>query len=231
MQVEGFHVIDDEAFVLFGEYAFTKGASATTLVFRGVDGLVVVSPGTGVAPRALDALAEHGEVRALVANNTHHHLGQRAWRDRFPDAVSYAPGAALARLRKKAPTIAFRPLSELALPPHVRCEELAGFKGGDAFFSIRTQRGSVWFTGDLLTNIQKLPPPPVRWLFSWTDSAPGLRLFRPAVWLLVGDNKTVRATMLERLSSDPPAVIVPSHGPAFSEGDVAAAARVQIERL
>ena len=231
MQVEGFKVIDEDALVLYREYAFTKGASATTLVFRGKDGLVVVSPSSGVTARELDALAEHGEVSALIANNGYHHLGQAAWRERFPNAVSYAPAATLPRLRKKSSGIPYRALSELALPAHVRCEETAGFKGGDAFLSIRTKRGNVWYTGDLVTNIQSLPPPPVRWLFSWTDSAPGLRLFRPAVWLLIRDKKEVRAWMLERLASDPPSIVVPAHGPPCEAADVVALTRLQLERL
>src|SRR5687768_8082592 len=48
MQIEGWNVIDEGATVLWREYSFTKGATATTLVFRGVDGLVVVSPGSGI---------------------------------------------------------------------------------------------------------------------------------------------------------------------------------------
>lgn len=230
-QIEGWNVIDDEARVLWREYAFTKGAYATTLVFRGADGLVVVSPGTGVSAREYDALREHGEVRALVANNTLHHLGQAAWRARFPGAVSYAPGGALKALEKKARGVAFRPLSELALPAHVRCDDPPGFKTGEALFSIRRSKGTVWFTGDLLTNIQRTPGPPVRWLFTWTDSAPGFRLFKPAVWLLVRDKKALRAWTLERLASDPPSIVVPAHGPAFDAGDVAALARAQIKRL
>lgn len=70
MQIEGWNVIDRDAAILWREYPFTKGAYATTLVFRGADGLVVVSPGTKLDARAYDALADLGEVRALVANNT-----------------------------------------------------------------------------------------------------------------------------------------------------------------
>lgn len=231
MQTGGWNVIDDATCVLWREYSFSGAATATTMVFRGVDGLVVVSPGRGIEARDYDALREHGEVRALVANNSFHHLGQPAWRERFPEAVSYAPAGALAALRKKAPGIDFRPLAELALPAHVRCDDPPGFKTGETLISIRTGKGTVWFTGDLLTNMQRVPGPPLRWLFTWTDSAPGFRLFKPAVWLLVRDRKAVRAWVLERLASDPPNIIVPAHGPAFSDGDVAGLARAQIERL
>lgn len=231
MQIEGWNILDEQALVLWREYAFTSGAWATTLVFRGVDGLVVVSPGTGVSDREYDALREQGEVRALVANNALHHLGQPPWRARFPEAVSYAPTDALKVLEKKAPGIPFRPVSELELPAHVRCDEPPGWKTGEAFFSVRVGRGAIWFTGDLLTNIHRTPGPPLRWLFTWTGSAPGFRLFRPAVWGFVRDKRVLRAWMLERVASDPPSVVVGAHGPPFEAGDVAAEARVQIERL
>ena len=230
-QSEGWHVVDAETRVLWREYAFTKGARATTMVFGGADGLVVVSPATGLADRDYDALREHGEVRALVSNNTFHHLGQGAWRARFPEAISYAPAGSLKRLQKKAPAIPFKPLSDLATPAHARCDVPPGYKTGEAVVTVRTGKGTVWFTGDLLTNITKAPPPPIGWLFTWTGSAPGFRLFRPGVWAFVKDKKALRAWMLERLASEPPSVVVPAHGPAFEADDVAALARAQIERL
>lgn len=231
MQIEGWNVIDEDARVLWREYAFTKGAYATTLVFRGVDGLVVVSPGNGVDARAYDALAEIGEVRALIANNASHHLGQAEWRARFPDAESYCPAGAVGVLGKKTHGMRFRPLGELALPSHVRCDDWPGFKTGETIVSVATRKGSVWYTGDLLANMQRLPPPPMRWLFTATNSAPGFRLFKLATWLLVKSPKTVREWGLQRLVDDPPSIIVPAHGPAFETGDVAAEVKAQLERL
>jgi hypothetical protein len=230
MQIDGWNIIDEDALVLWREYTFRDGAYATTLVFRGVDGLVVVSPGKGMAARELDALREHGEVRALVANNHFHHLGQSEWRARFPEAVSYAPSGALQALQKKS-DVPFRPLAELALPAHVSCEEPPGYRAGDAFLRIRTGKGTVWFTGDLLTNIQHTPGPPLRWLFTWTGSAPGFRLFKPGVWAFVRDRGALKAWMLERLASDPPSIVVSAHGPALEAGDVASRTREQLARL
>lgn len=231
MELEGWNVIDEKAGVLWREYVFNRGATATTLVFRGADGLVVVSPGMGLDARAYDALREFGDVRALIASNTFHHLGQGAWRARFPDALSYCPPGAVKALEKKVKGVSFRPLGALALPENVHWEDPPGFKTGEAIVRVGTARGSVWYSGDLLTNIQKTPGPPVGWLFSWTGSAPGFRLFRPGVWLLVNDKKALRAWALERLAQEPPAIVVPAHGPAVETGDVAALAREQIERL
>lgn len=231
MKIDGWTVLDEKALILYQEYTFTKGAYATTLVFRGRDGLVVVSPGPRTTDREYDALREHGEVTALVANNAYHHLGQAPWRARFPNAVSYAPSGALASLEKKNPTIQFKALQDLPLPEHITSAELPGFKSGETFFSIRSERGTVWYTGDLLTNIHALPNPPIKWLFTWTDSAPGFRLFKPAVWGFVRDKKTLRAFMLDRVEKDPPAAVVSAHGPAVEGNDVSTMARLQIERL
>ena len=232
MDHHGWNVIDGDAGVLWREYRFNGKARATTLVFRGQDGgLVVVSPGPGLAAADYDALREFGEVRALVANNSFHHLGQRPWRERFKDAESYAPPRAVAALDKKVQGVSFRPLTELPLPAHVAWEDPPGFKTGEALLSVGTGRGAVWYSGDLLTNITSLPPPPLRWLFTWTGSAPGFRLFMPCVWFFVKDRRAVRDWALGRLAQAPPAVVVPAHGRPVEGPDVAAQARAQLERL
>lgn len=232
MEHHGWNVIDAEAGVLWREYRFSGKALATTLVFRGTDGsLVVVSPGTGLAAADYDALREFGEVRALIANNTFHHLGQQPWRQHFKDAQSYAPPRAVAALDKKVQGVQFRSLTELPLPAHVRWEDPPGFKTGEAILSVGTRRGSVWYSGDLLTNITSLPPPPLRWLFTWTGSAPGFRRFLPAIWLLIKDRRAVREWALARLGQDPPAVVVPAHGRPVEGTDVAEQTRAQLLRL
>jgi glyoxylase-like metal-dependent hydrolase (beta-lactamase superfamily II) len=231
MDLHGWNVIDEERAVLWREYEFSKGAYATTLVFRGTDGLVVVSPGKGLAAADYEVLSHFGEVRALIANNTFHHLGQGPWRERFPKAVSYAAPQVLAKFQKKVPGIPFRSLEELALPPAVKLHVLPGFKNGEVLASVGTRQGSVWYTGDLLANIQNPRKPPLRWLFTWSDSAPGFRLFKLAVWAFVKDRRALKERMMALLAEDPPAIIVPAHGPAVTSANLAAETRVQLDRL
>jgi glyoxylase-like metal-dependent hydrolase (beta-lactamase superfamily II) len=231
MSSNGWNVIDADGAVLWREYSFSKGASATTFVMRGDDGLIVISPGSGLSAADFDALASYGEVRALIANNTFHHLGQAAWRERFPKAESYAAPGALAKLRKKQPKIPFRSTDELKLPPDVHVEALPGFKNGELVARAKTKQGSVWYTGDLLTNIQKVPGPPIRWLFSMTDSAPGFRLFRLSIMLFANDKRALKERATALASDDPPSIVVPGHGPAVTAGDVASEVRTQLGRL
>ena len=104
MDHHGWQVLDEDAGVLWREYRFSGKARATTLVCRGTDGgLIVVSPGTGLSAMEYDALKDFGEVRALIANNTYHHLGQQPWRAHFKDALSYAPPRAVEALRIASP--------------------------------------------------------------------------------------------------------------------------------
>jgi len=231
MELSGWNVIDEERAVLWREYEFTKGAYATTLVFRGTDGLVVVSPGKGLEGADYEVLSRFGEVRALVANNTFHHLGQGPWRERFPKAESYAAPQVLEKLRKKAPSASFRSLEELALPPTVKLHVLPGFNNGEVLFSVGTRQGSVWYTGDLLTNIQRTRKPPLGWIFKWSDSAPGFRLFKLAVWFFVKDRRAVKERMTTLLAEDPPAIIVPAHGPPVTTPNLAEETRAQLAKL
>lgn len=232
MDHHGWNVIDADAAVLWREYRFSGQGVATTMTFRGTDGgLVVVSPGIGLSAADYDALKEFGEVRALIANNTFHHMGQRAWREHFKDAQSYAPPRAVEALKKKVQGVPFRPLGELALPGNVHWDDPPGYKTGEAILSVDTKRGSVWYAGDLLANIPRLPPPPVRWLFTLTDSGPGYRLFRLAVWLLLKDKKATKEWALARLAKDPPGIVVPAHGPPVEVADVVAQTRAQLERM
>jgi hypothetical protein len=231
MQLEGWNLIDESAGIAWREYPFAKAGWATTLAFRGSEGMVVVSPPAKLDSRAYDALAELGPVRALVANNAYHHLGQKEWRARFPDAESFCPPRAITALEKKVAGVKFRSIAELALPSHVGWQEAPGFKTGETILHVGCKRGPVWYAGDLLANLQRTPPPPMGWLFSMTGSAPGFRLFKLAVWLLVNDGKAVREWMLARIDAAPPAIVVPAHGPIVDCADVAEQARAQIRRL
>lgn len=231
MANKGWNVVDAERAVLWREYEFTKGAFATTLVFRGSDGLVVVSPGRNMESADLDELEKYGEVKALVANNSFHHLGQPVWRTRFPKAESYAAPSVVAKLNKKVSSIKFKSTDELPLSSDARAHVLPGLKNGELLFTVPTQSGSLWYTGDLLTNMHKIPGPPLRWLFTLTDSAPGYRLFRLSLMIFANNKPALKEHMTKVLSESPPAMIVPGHGPAVTSASVAAETKTQLDRL
>jgi hypothetical protein len=222
---KGWNVLDREGGVLWRHYQFgAPGAMATTFVFRGKgDALVVVSPGRHVEPSALDELSDFGKVTALVASNSYHWLGQPLWKKHFPDAKSYAPGDGIKRLSKKVPEVPFEPLEALALHlgDNATVTSPAGLKVGNAFATVRAKSGTYLYPSDLLSNIPTMPPQFVfKMLMSMTDSAPGYRLFRPAVWLQVKDKGALRSWFDEEFNRSPPTTMVPGHGPPVAPVDL-----------
>jgi hypothetical protein len=224
----GWNVADRDSGILWREYAF-GGAVATTLVFRGArDNLIVVSPSKGIEAAALDELSEFGKVVALVASNGMHWLGQAEWRKHFPQARSFGPAQAIDRIAKKLPELArFEPL-QAAAPLLGDGASLLDAPGqtGSAVATVTTKSATYWYPGDLFANIPKMPSNLVfRLLMSMTHSAPGYRLFRPAVWLQVKDKKVVREWIDDVMAKAAPTTVVPAHGPPVSGSDVIAKTR------
>jgi hypothetical protein len=222
----GWNVLDRESAIVWREYAFGGGV-ATTFVFRGAgDGLVVMSPCNGIDAAALDELSEFGKVVALVASNGFHWLGQAMWRKHFPEAKSFAPTQAIDRLAKKVPELErFEPL-EAAVPlvgDRASIIDAPGHKMGSAVATVRGKNGTYWYPSDLFANIPKMPSNLIfRMLMSMTDSAPGYRLFRPAVWLQVKDKKVVREWVDDVMTKSAPTTVVPAHGAPVSGSGVIA---------
>jgi hypothetical protein len=231
----GWKVLDHDAALLYRDYKFGGGV-ASTLVFRGKgDSLFVVSPASGVDAAALDSLKEYGQVTALIANNNFHWLGQEVWRKHYPEAKSYAPAGAIPRLTKKVGGvgITFEPLANAAalLGENASLVEPTGLPG-NAFAFVRTKSGTYWYASDLLANIPALPPGFVfKTLMSMTDSAPGYKLFRPAVWLQVKDKKGLTAWFDQTLAEMPPTTVVPAHGGPVQMANLIEATRALVAGL
>ncbi|MGH7435837.1 MAG: hypothetical protein ACRENE_09195 [Polyangiaceae bacterium] len=228
----GWKILDRDAGVLCREYKFGGGV-ATTLVFRGKgDGLVVVSPASGVGAEELDALKDFGQVTALVANNGFHWLGQDTWRKHFPEAKGFAPATAIPRLTKKS-KFAYEPLENAAslLGDGAQFAEPTGF-AGNTFVFVRTKNATYWYPSDILSNIPALPTGFVfKTLMSMTDSAPGYKLFRPSVWLQVKDKKALTSWFDKALADTPPTVMVPAHGGPVERADLVGATRALVAQL
>jgi hypothetical protein len=231
----GWNVLDREAAVLWREYSFGP-ALATTLVFRGAgDGLVVISPGNNLDPGALDELKDFGNVVALVASNGFHWLGHPLWRKHFAQARSFAPAQGIDRIAKKLPDLGrFESLDGLTplLGAHASVIDAPGHKMGNAFAMIRAKNGTYWYPSDLMANMPKLPSNFVfRTLMSLTDSAPGYRLFRPAVWLGVKDKQVVRSWLDDEFAKAAPTTVVPAHGPPTSGNDLVATTKALLAKM
>jgi glyoxylase-like metal-dependent hydrolase (beta-lactamase superfamily II) len=56
-------------------------------------------------------------------------------------------------------------------------------------------------------------------------------LFKLGVWLFVNDKRALKERLTALLAEDPPAFIVPGHGPAVTTATLAAEAKTQIAKL
>jgi hypothetical protein len=122
----------------------------------------------------------------------------------------------------------FEPLEAMAplLGDHATVIDAPGHKMGNAVATVRSKSGTYWYPSDLFANFPALPSNLIfRLLMSMTDSAPGYRLFRPAVWLQVKDKKVVRDWIDDVMTKSAPTTVVPAHGPPTSDGDVVAKTR------
>ncbi len=175
----------------------------------------VVSPCCGAPESALDALGSDGGVSALVANNGFHHMGQPAWRKRFPQAVSYAPTGSLPRLGAKSREVPYRPLDELtpALAGLVEFVVPAGMKVADLIVRAANPVGDVWFMGDLVSNTGPGDTKaPFSWIFGMLGGGTGYRFNPVPAMVFVKDKAAWKADVRQRVEAAPLAAVVPAHG-------------------
>ncbi|MBM4342118.1 MAG: hypothetical protein FJ100_01930 [Deltaproteobacteria bacterium] len=216
--------------VLGLKYSFGFG-TANTMAARLDDGSwMVVSPACRAPDSVLEHLAGQGGVSALVAPNAYHHLGQAAWRKRFPAAVSYAPEGAWARLAKQSPGIAYQGIGALAAKAgdRIALVEPAGQKAPDLVVRVRTADDAhLWFVGDLISNtvasdVAFLPLLVMR-LFG---GGPGYRFNPLPALVYLKDKVAWKADVRARLAAQPPSVVLPAHGKPVSHDAAAQSAAI-----
>ena len=101
MTEHGWTVIDADAGVLSYTYRF-PGGTANAFAARMADGrMFVLSPPSEANDADFDKIQEFGEFGAVAVNNGFHHLGQPAWKKRFPDARFFAAPEVAARIVKR----------------------------------------------------------------------------------------------------------------------------------
>lgn len=205
-------------------YMFNKSGQATTFAARLGDGkIAVVSPSRFTSDAVFDELAKHGEIGAIIANNGFHHLGQAEWRKRFPAARCFAPSEAIARIAKKSKVeLAFEPLSALAplTGANFGFREVPNTKCGESWFWANTGAGHAFYTSDVLANIPKLPPFPIRLVFTLTKSAPGYRVFNLALKFIVKDKSATLRLLADDVAAHPVTTMVPGHGDILTHATI-----------
>lgn len=220
MKPMNWKIVDDQHSVLTCTYSF--GAGLSTALAVGVDGgTVLVSPPSNPTEEALEAIASRGKVRALIASNAYHHMGLGEWKKRFPEAQIFAPAQSVGRVSKQSQLSGIRSLAEMGPlgAERVQFIDLPHFKTGEVFVTMKTGLGETWYVTDILFNMPKLPPNPIaKALFSWTNSAPGLKYNNLASFIMVKDKKAMKSWLAKQVESAPPARVLFAHGATLENG-------------
>ena len=210
----GWKQIVSDPLVATFEYSFGPGAANSLLV--GVNGgVIVVSPACRVGTDVLDAAAQFGTVRAVVASNAFHYLGVPAWKARFPDAQIFAPAQSIARVAAKTGLSEIRPLADSAAVcgEQVTLTDMPHYKTGEVLVRIRAASGLAWYVTDVILNLQQLPAHPIaRAIFQWSGSAPGLRMNKIGPLFMVKDRPALKRWLREEAERDRPRWLIPAHG-------------------
>jgi len=224
-KVPGWTTLAEDPLVLVKEYGFGPGRANALAIALPEGKWMIMSPSPQLGDDEVEAFTKLGGVAALVENNGVHHLGLGPWRARFKDAVSYAAPRAAARIRKKGkdfgqlePTEQLQPRlgGKIALIP------IDGDKLGDVCLRVQTDRGTLFYAGDFIANIQTLPSNLLfRLVFKLTDSGPGLKVFGAFFRFFVKNRQAARACLIDELQKHPPTILVPAHGDVVSKPDLA----------
>jgi hypothetical protein len=200
------------------EYVTSTSIDAVSYVIAAANGeLIVVSPPGSADDAAFAATDAMGKVTALVANNSGHDLGQALWQKRYPNAVTYAPEAAIASITKAKPALRpLQPLSALVpkLPPHVAFHDVPDTSSGMTMFSVEAADGGrALFLDEIIGNSPHLiGPAPFKVAFWITGSGPGLA--RNKIWsfMFAKDKKKVAQAVLAKMDAFKPTVLLVAHG-------------------
>lgn len=201
--------------VLWLKYSFGFGL-ANTFAARLDDGTwLVVSPAVGLPEPVLEDLAARGTVSALVAPNAFHHMGQAAWRKRFPDAVSYAAQGALPRLAKKSQGVPYRAIGELQqrVGSRIAFVEPKGMKAPDLLVRVGGPVGNAWFGGDLISNTAAEDMSLLARIgFTLMGGGTGYRFNAVPSMVYLRDKAAWKADVRAHMAEQPPTSVLPAHG-------------------
>ena len=210
---QSWKVFDPEVPVLTYEYSFGLG-TANALAVGAESGLIVASPPYRAPAATFEELARYGTVRALIASNAFHFMGIPEWKERFPLAEIYAPEQSIDRVQRKI-KLPVKPLAQVRAIAgvHVDYIDMPHYKTGEALIRIRTSRGLVWYVTDIILNIQELPKNPLlKFLFTFSGSAPGLRYNNVGPRFMVRDLPALKKWLDDEYSKEPPRWLIPAHG-------------------
>lgn len=224
--VEGWTTLAEDPPVLVHEYFWGGGLANAVAVGLPDNKLLIMSPPVGLPDDELRKLSVVGEVIAVITNNGSHSLGLAQTLRVFPGSVTYGAPAAAVRIKARVKDCGdLKPPSELRplLGDKVEVLEVPATKIGDVTLRVHTEKGALVYLSDLVANIPVVKGNFfVKAIMRWTDSAPGLKVFRIFFTFFVSDKAAARDYLVRELEAHPPTLFVPAHGDVIERPDIGA---------
>jgi hypothetical protein len=228
MTASSWTVVEPSLPALTYTYSFGPGI-ANALAFAVPGGVAVVSPPCRPTEAVFAEIEKHGAVKAIVAPNAFHHMGLRAWKERYPEAPVFAPAQSIARIEKQTKLTGIRPLAEAAkvVGDKVELVDMPHYKTGEVLVRWPVEGGWAWYLTDVAMNINARLGGLFGIIFRWTRSAPGFRRNAIAGAFMVKDRRSLYAWLAAEADRKPPKLLVMCHGdhvrPSDPAGEVRAA--------
>lgn len=174
--------------------------------------LCLFSPVAGLGKKALESLAELGEVAFLLAPNHYHNKGLAEYARTFPAAEACASEKAAPRL-KKVTGVKVNGLTalEALLPSGAVRLEPEGLKTGEVWLSLKSGGQRCWLVVDAFCGPQKQAK---------QEESDEPEILKPFPTYGIGDKAAYRSWVLSQIRSDKPKMLVPCHGAVLRAPDL-----------
>jgi len=205
-----------------GQYLVPNFASNSIAVKLAEDHWLLISPGEGLLDDWNKHWPDYAGRMSILMPNGYHFMGVAAWQEAFPQASLYASQKASKRLCKKGVEgVLALEKHALALPSGMEIWVPPGHRAGDAWLIIKRKNTCIWITCDSFLNYDRLSNQPIaRALQRMLGTAPGLRIGEVIRWLILDSRASFKRWVLERLATQPPNILIPSHGEIYRGEDL-----------
>jgi hypothetical protein len=218
MQRNIWHPVKNQSDILVGQYVVPNFVSNSVSIRLAENEYLLYSPGESLLDAWPMKNSSNLKLHILIPN-AYHHLGVKAWQKRFPNIKLYASDIALKQLIKKKifsykDTIHSLAELEQFLPNNMAISEPEGHRAGDVWLiKYNKNKTSLWITCDSFLNYDRVSNQPLaRLMQNVLGAAPGLKMSQVVKWFILDNRKEFKRWALEKISSDNPSTLIPSHG-------------------
>ena len=176
-------------------------------------GLSLHSPVAGLDEEAVKSLEQLGKVAFLLAPNHYHNKGLKEYAKAFPAAIPVCSKKAKPRLEKLTRMLFSNTDDFMSdLPKDIRLLEPDGLKTGEVWLVVRKRSGIAWIVTDAFCGADQ----------PRAKQAKGISLLGTFPKFGIQDREIYKQWVEKLIATDPPNLIIPSHGGMVESLDLAA---------